>query len=50
MLGTVVGIIIGVGAVACVIGVAIRSYIKRKNGETCCGFCESCTHCSRKEK
>ena len=50
MLGTVIGILIGVGAVACVVAVAIRSYIKRKKGEVCCGFCEGCTHCTHKEK
>ncbi len=45
----IVSILIGVGAVAFVIGVAIRSYRKRKRGETgcSCGNCAGCSGCSQ---
>jgi len=44
----IVSILIGVGAVVFVIGVAIRSYYKRKRGETgcSCGNCAGCKGCS----
>ena len=47
----IISILIGVGAVAIVVGVAVNSYLKRKRGETgcSCGDCAGCCGCDRKK-
>ena len=45
-MGKIVGIIIAVLAIGFVLWVIISSIINKKKGKnSCCGFCEGCSHC-----